>query len=256
MRSCTANPGFMARSKFRCDSHSQFHKRASSVIDYATRQEFKNPDIFFGLSIQVNDDANETTIQQIRDVLKVWPVKVIPRPQIGRVPDGNTTISTITSQNLSPKAGGRAQVNSVHKQTEVDRVHALGIKGNLIASLTSQVEPNNSRTGKGIKIAIMDTGVDYRHEALGGGFGEGFKISFGRDFIGDFYDDTFVLEPDDDPFDFCPEGSPGTHATGRLRFSVLELRSCNQALSVCKIQKTHHSTSSVSRQRQHSECST
>jgi hypothetical protein len=70
----------------------------------------------------------------------------------------------------------------------------------------------------------MDTGVDYRHEALGGGFGEGFKISFGRDFIGDIYDDTLTIEPDDDPFDYCPEGSPGTHVTGRSRLSVLGLR--------------------------------
>lgn len=38
--------------------------------------------------------------------------------------------------------------------------------------------------GKGIKIAVVDTGVDYFHPALGKGYGPGRKISFGKDFIG------------------------------------------------------------------------
>ncbi len=108
------------------DEHSQFHKRAES-IDYSTRQEFKNPDLFFGLSIQVKDDANETTLQEIPNVVNVWPVRVIPRP----VTAGQSTTSALKAAagNLTATAGSKANVNSAHRQTEVDRLHESGIKG-------------------------------------------------------------------------------------------------------------------------------
>lgn len=78
--------------------------------------------------------------------------------------------------------------------TQVDKMHAEGI------------------TGKGIKIAIIDSGVDYRHPALGGCFGEGCLVSFGYDLIGDNFDATNIPEPDDDPF---AQGNPhGTHVAG------------------------------------------
>ncbi len=38
-------------------------------------------------------------------------------------------------------------------------------------------------TGKGIKVGVIDTGIDYLHKALGGGFGPGFKVAGGYDFI-------------------------------------------------------------------------
>src|ERR1051325_5100870 len=37
--------------------------------------------------------------------------------------------------------------------------------------------------GAGESIAIIDTGVDYRHPALGGGFGPGHKVVAGYDFV-------------------------------------------------------------------------
>ncbi|KAJ3107299.1 hypothetical protein HDU97_004438 [Phlyctochytrium planicorne] len=70
-------------------------------------------------------------------------------------------------------------------------------------------------TGKGIKVAVVDSGVDYMHEALGGGFGPGKKVAFGYDFVGDQYsraDNT--QRPDSDPRDNCSEESHGTHVAG------------------------------------------
>ncbi|KAH6720317.1 peptidase S8/S53 domain-containing protein [Leptodontidium sp. MPI-SDFR-AT-0119] len=67
------------------DEHSLFRKRASD-IDYSTRQEFKNPDLFFGLSIQVKDDANDITIQAIPNVMKVCGKGVIA---VGSVPNNH-----------------------------------------------------------------------------------------------------------------------------------------------------------------------
>ena len=113
------------------DSHAQFHKRAAANIEYSTRQEFKNMKLFFGLSIQVKDDANETTILAIPNVLKVWPLRIFPRPEtrLSAPPIPGTIDYARIVAAAPPTAGPRANTNSVHRQTEVDRVHALGIKG-------------------------------------------------------------------------------------------------------------------------------
>jgi hypothetical protein len=48
-------------------------------------------------------------------------------------------------------------------------------------------------TGKGVTVAVMDTGIDYTAAALGGGFGAGFKVKGGHDFVDNDNDpkDTF-----------------------------------------------------------------
>lgn len=33
----------------------------------------------------------------------------------------------------------------------------------------------------------IDTGIDYKHPSLGGGFGQGFLVSGGYDFVGDAF---------------------------------------------------------------------
>ncbi|KAF9132977.1 hypothetical protein BGW39_010870, partial [Mortierella sp. 14UC] len=61
--------------------------------------------------------------------------------------------------------------------------------------------------GKGIKIGIIDSGVDYHHPALGGCFGLGCKVAYGTDFVGDD-----GRSPDDDPMTDCD--GHGTHVAG------------------------------------------
>jgi subtilisin family serine protease len=58
-----------------------------------------------------------------------------------------------------------------------------------------------STRGKGVVVAIIDTGVDYTHDALGNGFGPGHKVAGGYDFVND----------DNDPFD---DNGHGTHVAG------------------------------------------
>ncbi|HXH95188.1 MAG TPA: S8 family serine peptidase, partial [Thermoanaerobaculia bacterium] len=55
--------------------------------------------------------------------------------------------------------------------------------------------------GKGIVVAVIDTGIDYNHVALGGGFGPAFRVIGGHDFVND----------DDDPMD---DYGHGTHVAG------------------------------------------
>jgi subtilisin family serine protease len=55
--------------------------------------------------------------------------------------------------------------------------------------------------GKGVVVAIIDTGIDYRHPALGGCFGAGCRVLGGYDFVND----------DEDPLD---DHFHGTHVAG------------------------------------------
>ncbi|KAK4687445.1 hypothetical protein P7C73_g2679, partial [Tremellales sp. Uapishka_1] len=95
------------------------------------------------------------------------------------------TTATITSQPSSTAAAYPTTGFSNLGQIQADRVQATGNKG------------------KGIKVAIVDSGVDYTRTPLGGCFGTGCKIAGGYDFVGDSYDGTNDPVPDSDPFDNC-----------------------------------------------------
>lgn len=110
------------------DAHAQFHKRASD-INYSTRYEFNDPSLFFGLSIQVKDGSNATTLAKIPNVIAVWPVKRIPRPlAVGSPPTG---VYNVDGENYTytATASKSANVNAPHRMTEVDRLHDEGVKG-------------------------------------------------------------------------------------------------------------------------------
>ncbi len=68
---------------------------------------------------------------------------------------------------------------------QIDRVQATGNKG------------------QGIKIGIVDSGVDYTRTPLGGCFGAGCKVAGGYDFVGDNFNGMNTPVPDADPFDGC-----------------------------------------------------
>ncbi|KAI9366771.1 peptidase S8/S53 domain-containing protein [Zopfochytrium polystomum] len=104
-------------------------------------------------------------------------------------------------------AGGSSQAGSpqdVHIPTGVNDTHAkLGL------------------TGKGIKVAILDSGVYYKHPALGGRFGPGCKVAFGYDLVGDAFGSSveggrieLSTAPDSDPIDDCSAQARGTHLAG------------------------------------------
>jgi minor extracellular serine protease Vpr len=92
--------------------------------------------------------------------------------------------SILTDENPRPDA---SPVEQIHQLTGVnDARNKLGL------------------TGKGIKVAVIDSGVYYLHPALGGGFGPGYKVAFGYDLVGDSYGvHNSTLSPDSDPLDDC-----------------------------------------------------
>ncbi|KAK7932068.1 hypothetical protein PG985_002780 [Apiospora marii] len=155
--------------------------------------------VFHGLSVEAAADSAHTLQQMFVDVSKAWP--------IGR-------IRLAPSEPLIRFSDDAAAANySVHKWTGVDKAHAFGI------------------FGKGVTVAIVDTGTDYTHPALGGGFGPGFKVAGGYDLVGNggTYSPIALLqklirrlqdwpaspkEPDNDPLDQTI--GHGTHVAGVL----------------------------------------
>ncbi|KAI8197401.1 hypothetical protein K4K49_005440 [Colletotrichum sp. SAR 10_70] len=153
-----------------------------------------NSEVFSGLSVESGSD-NLDTLQSLREVSQAWPVKTYK-------------LAPLTPQ-ASFSDDATAQNWSTHYSTGVDKLHEAGV------------------FGKGAKVAVIDSGVDYRHPALGGGFGPGFKVSGGYDLVGEGdrqvssvvinlltapdYDGSNEKVPDDDPLDSLGHG---THVAG------------------------------------------
>lgn len=81
-------------------------------------------------------------------------------------------------------------------------------------------------TGAGVRVGIIDTGIDYIHKDLGGTgsySGQHFddstvpwtaKVVGGHDFVGDDYDGSSGVRPDGDPMDACI--GHGSHVAGTV----------------------------------------
>lgn len=147
-------------------------------VTYKERYSFDK--LWNGFSLQV-DDANLAKLTRLAQVKNVYPVVSIAMPELqpGENPDLATAI-TMT-------------------QAEAAQ-NTLGL------------------TGAGVRVAVMDSGIDYDHPDLGGCFGPGCRVEVGHDFVGDAYnnDSTHpgynpVPTPDALPDD-C--GGHGTHVSG------------------------------------------
>ncbi|CAE6403377.1 unnamed protein product [Rhizoctonia solani] len=144
-------------------------------------------ELLTGAAVKVGSDADLLKLAEASGVQSITPVYLHapPKPVFQQVMK-DTTDAT------APK-----DVFSTHVMTGVDKLH------------------NEGYYGKGIKIGIIDSGVDYNHPALGGKFGPGNKIIGGYDFVGDDYTGrpgTPPPAPDNDPHDNC--NGHGTHVAG------------------------------------------
>jgi minor extracellular serine protease Vpr len=96
------------------------------------------------------------------------------------------------------------------EEASPELIHALAMTGADIA------QNELGLTGADVTVAVMDTGIDYDHPDLGGGFGPGFRVVTGHDFVGDAFNASgsggaLIPHPDNDPDD-C--NGHGTHVAG------------------------------------------
>ncbi|KAF3911153.1 Cucumisin [Arthrobotrys entomopaga] len=143
--------------------------------------------IFHGISFDLEDDTpeNRAKITSLGEVVQLSPVRLYEAtaPIAKRVTED-------VAKFISKRAGAVTVDNyPPHVQGGVNKLRAEGF------------------TGKGIRIAVVDTGIDYNHPSLGGGFGPGHKVAFGTDLVGDAYNGANTPVPDDDPVDCAGHGS-------------------------------------------------
>ncbi|KAI0841493.1 subtilisin-like protein [Hypoxylon sp. FL0890] len=152
--------------------------------------------LFRGASIQFHDlttaEEEATKLNSLASVKQVWPNRVYSLPKDEIVWTGRSGGKDYL-QNVKRQLGN--DTFTPHVMTQVDKLRAEGI------------------TGKGVKIGIIDSGVDYTHPALGGCFGgEDCLFTYGTDLVGDDYNGDNTPIPDADPYDGC--GGHGTHVSG------------------------------------------
>jgi subtilisin family serine protease len=161
----------------------RFRLAASNAgIDYTERRSFNA--LFNGFSVRVGSARDVAKLATLSGVAGIWPVDTIAAPNPEVIPGGSAP----------------------------DLATALAMTGADIAQNTL------GYTGAGIKVAVMDTGIDYNHPDLGGCFGAGCRVAVGYDFVGDAFNadptsPTYnpVATPDSDPDD-C--NGHGTHVSG------------------------------------------
>ncbi|OLN86641.1 Minor extracellular protease vpr 4, partial [Colletotrichum chlorophyti] len=152
--------------------------------------------LFKGVSIQFHDvntaEEKVTALKQYASVKAAYPVRAINGPsQQKRLWEAQPSRDPFVLRRQEENK----DAYSTHIMTQVDKLRAKGI------------------TGKGIKIGVIDSGIDYKHPALGGCFGKGCLVEYGTDLVGDDFDGTFktLPKPDSDPMD-C--GGHGTSVAG------------------------------------------
>src|SRR5438874_175003 len=100
----------------------------------------------------------------------------------------------------------RADLARIRALSYVAAVHIDHPMYTLLDESVAKIQANQvwveyGTRGKGVVVAVIDTGIDYKHPALGGSFGKGARVVSGYDFV----------NKDGDPMD---DNGHGTHVAG------------------------------------------
>ncbi|CAH7689164.1 peptidase S8/S53 domain-containing protein [Phakopsora pachyrhizi] len=164
-----------------------FCKELSKLgINHTVAQDYTGvlPNTFFGASIRLEDTKYAKDLAEIDGVDGITPVTIVkPIPPVSQTPQTKPLKTAKNPDSYAPLV-----------QTRVSDLHAMGYYG------------------QDMKIALIDSGVDCSHPALGGGFGPGYKISFGYDLVGDSFSGGAGRKPKNSPCTSC--ALHGTHTLG------------------------------------------
>ncbi|ERS98667.1 uncharacterized protein SPSK_05917 [Sporothrix schenckii 1099-18] len=169
----------------------------NAIAANASKKMDLNFKLFRGASIQFHAPDETSTVdataqlQALPAVKRMWPVRQYRIPEHTR-----HWVANLSSDDDHARRAAADDTLSTHVMTQVTQLRAKGI------------------TGKGVRVAVVDTGVDYLHPALGGCFGPGCLVSFGYDLVGDAYTGTNKPVPSGNPPMDC--NGHGTHVSGIL----------------------------------------
>jgi subtilisin family serine protease len=158
----------------------QSFKQEAAEVGVQVVERFVYDELFNGVSVSVSA-GDLAKIKKLGSVKAVYPVSVVQLPE--------------TQPGINP------DLASAITQTQADIAqNTLGLNGS------------------GIRVAVMDTGIDFDNPDLGGCFGPGCRVEAGYDFVGDAYNNdstsaTYnpVATPDATPDDCAGHG---THVAG------------------------------------------
>ncbi|ELU36403.1 pyrolysin [Rhizoctonia solani AG-1 IA] len=177
-------PGSSIKRGFASPHEELYHDLARRGVFWEVTREY-SCDFMTGVALKLGSDSDLMKLAQSEGVQSIIPVysHSLPDPIDPQILYGP----------YQPPSQPQ-DTQSSHVMTGVDKLHAQGT------------------LGQGIKIGIIDSGIDYTHPALGGKFGPGNKVIGGYDFVGDAYRGS-----SGPPLDQC--NGHGTHVAGIIAAS-------------------------------------
>ena len=180
-----ANPTSEAAYRAKLQQEKLAFRVSATLAGIQFKERFAYDVLWNGMSIEVSP-RHLLALSRLPEVAALYPVETVaipPRPEPAALDDADNEPQLFTAVAMSG----------------ADAAQAAGF------------------TGQGIRVAVMDTGIDYNHADLGGGFGPGFRVVGGFDFVGDAFNaggttpGELIPVPDPDPMD-C--NGHGTHVAG------------------------------------------
>lgn len=169
---------------FKCKQGSAVSRRDLESAGIKLIRSYSS-EIFTGAAIEVAQDKDAHHYADAPHVVNLWPNRAVPRqaPLDFQSFSGHVAVSNYSTLQV----------------TGVEQLHEAGILGH------------------GVKVGVLDSGIWYDHPDLGGGFGPGFKVAGGWDFVGNGAWPDGPKEPNPDPKDplnsYLDVGH-GTHVAG------------------------------------------
>lgn len=171
--------------------------------------EFRDAPLFARSRGRVAGDARETLEQRFAAFESDLAAIDRELARGGVAAAGTATVMTQRYSRVFAGAALTVPLDAIARIRNLEYVRAVHLDRPVQALLDASVPKIRGRhvwasfgtRGRGVVVAVIDTGIDYRHAAFDSGFGAGHRVAGGWDFVND----------DPDPLD---DDGHGTHVAG------------------------------------------